>query len=133
MAWLWRIERLWDNCNKPVDSLEGMRVEKKRPRQQTAARSVSGRLEGRLRGGGARAILKVGMYPPLEFLEVEGLGKIVVGAKANCLLLGIRGAECRNQNNIDITEIAPNGSDQIQPVHPRHIHVGNHQVATMTL
>ena len=133
MAWLWRIERLWDNCNKPVDSLEGMRVEKKRPRRQTAARSVSGRLEVRLRSGGARAILEIGMHPPLKFFEIEGLGEIVVGAKAHSLLLGIGSAERGDQNDIDITEIAPNGSDQIQPVHPRHIHVGNHQVATMTL
>ena len=33
------IKRLRGACNEPVDSPEGMRVEKKRPRQQTAARS----------------------------------------------------------------------------------------------
>jgi hypothetical protein len=73
------------------------------------------------------------MHTPLEFFKVKGLGKIVVGAKAHSLFLSIGSAERGNQNNIDIAKIAPNRPDQIQPIHPRHIHVGDHQVATMTL
>src|SRR5687767_5991347 len=72
--------------------------------------------------------LKEGAYAALQLLEVKRLGEVVIRADAHGLLLGVGGAERRDQNHVDIVVISPDGANEVHAIHARHVHVGDHKV-----
>src|SRR6266545_16618 len=84
-----------------------------------------------LRSSGLRTALKEGPHAALELLEVEWLRKVVVRADSHSLLFGIGGAECSDQNHIDVVVVAPDRANKIHSIHAWHIHIGDHKIALM--
>ena len=118
-----RAEESQSKSTAPSPAVHRLRSSRGKPAAEAVALAVSprGALDGQL------------FHQAVDFRAVYGLEQIAIGPEVQRALGALKGVHGRQQNDVDSFVLFPDAPHALEPVHPRHFDVHDHQVRLCAL